>query len=80
MSLAIDPQILGRCPADTDEPIAFLHAEGVSIIASIRMLADRDGLDLGETKKRVSANPVWASVVEATDRAIDAYLDEFPKG
>ncbi len=79
MSLAVDPQILERCPADTDEAIAFLHAEGVSIIASIRMLADRDGLGLGETKKRVSANPVWAEVVEATNREIDAYLDEFPE-
>ncbi|SFI94740.1 hypothetical protein [Caulobacter sp. UNC279MFTsu5.1] len=76
MSLAVDPQILKRCPADIDEAIVFLHAEGVSMIASMRVLCDRRGLDLGEAKRRVSANPVWADVIEATDRAIDQYLDE----
>ena len=76
MSIAVDPQTLKRCPADIDEAIAFLHAEGLSIIDSIRLLSDRHGLGLGEAKRRVSASPVWADVVEATDRAIDRYLDE----
>ena len=76
MSIAIDPQTLKRCPADIDEAIAFLHAEGLSIIGSIRLLSDRHGLDLGEAKRRVSGNPGWADIVEATNRAIDQYLDE----
>jgi ribosomal protein L7/L12 len=77
MSMTVDPQTLKRCPTDVDEAIVFLHAEGLSIIDSIRLLSDRDGLGLGEAKRLVSASPVWAEVVEATNRAIDQYLDEF---
>lgn len=80
MSIVIDPQILNRCPADLDATIVFLHAEGLSIVESIRVVTELYGLGLGEAKRLVTANPVWAEVVEATNRAIDAYLDEYPEG
>jgi len=80
MSIVIDPQILNRCPADLDPTIVFLHAEGLSIVESIRVVTERYGLGLGEAKRLVTANPVWAEVVEATNRAIDAYLDVYPEG
>ena len=79
MTVTIDPQILKRCPTDLDAAIVFLHAEGLSIIGSIRVVSERYGLGLGEAKRRVSANPVWVEVVEATNQAIDAYLNEAPE-
>jgi ribosomal protein L7/L12 len=49
-----------------DDVIASLHADGLSIIESIKAVRTLYGVGLGDAKQIVTAHPVWAEVVRNT--------------
>jgi hypothetical protein len=51
--------------SDRGDLIIYLHQHGATIIESIKVLMDVYGLPLGDTKRLVSAHPVWKDVVAA---------------
>ncbi|HZR44574.1 MAG TPA: hypothetical protein VFB12_30965 [Ktedonobacteraceae bacterium] len=50
-----------------EDVIVALHAEGLTILDSIKMVRELYQLSLGEAKQVVSAHPVWKEVVQASE-------------
>jgi hypothetical protein len=65
--------------ASRDELIASLHAQGVSIIESIKVVRILYHVNLRDAKSIVTAHPVWADLVQRWDPIHAALLEEFEK-
>lgn len=50
-----------------EDVVAELHADGLTIIQSIRVVREASDLTLGQAKEVVSSHPVWAEVVRAAE-------------
>ena len=48
-----------------DDVIAYLHAQGVSILDAIKVVRKAGGMSLGDAKQVVSCHAAWRSIVKA---------------
>ncbi len=62
--------------ASREEIIASLHAQGISIIESMKVIRVLYGVNLHDAKLIVTAHPVWANLVQSWD-PIHAALIEY---
>jgi len=65
--------------ASSDEVIASLHAQGASIIESIKVVRILYHVHLRDAKRMVTAHPVWADLVQRWDPIHAALLEAFEK-
>ncbi|MFT4251046.1 MAG: hypothetical protein QM608_00995, partial [Caulobacter sp.] len=59
---------------DTEAALAFLRAEGLSVIQSIAVLVDRDGLTLAQAKQTVHLSAAWADLRDRHDAFHDQLI------
>ena len=61
--------------ASRDEVIASLHAQGVSIIESMKIVRVLYSVNLHDAKLIVTAHPVWADLVQSWEPIHAALLE-----
>lgn len=65
--------------ASQEDIIANLHAQGVNIIESMRVIREVYGVGLGDAKRIVTAHPVWTPLVQHWDPIHAALIEELAK-
>lgn len=56
--------------------ISYLHQQSISIIDAIKVIREVYGISLGESKRLVTSNSAWGSVVEAA-KPLHEKLEKF---
>lgn len=61
-----------------DEAVGYLHDRGLSIPESASVLCELSRMPLGKAKDIITAHPVWANTVRATEPLHDALEKAIP--